>query len=160
MRYRGASSLSDLKARLRTRLHESLQLSTLLPGDAVVASHENLPYQSTAVAEGDGGVHGGVTTPGPWSRRGQVLLGLLDVRALATMLASPTNPDRELWLRYLQARAPDLLCKVGCTPLSCPPPASDTAESDSTDRWLAELRGYSTLRWRRYIGDSQLLGMP
>jgi len=137
---------------------------------------------------GEGGGEGG----------GAALLGMIDLRAVAAVLASPQHGESELWLRYLQARAPDLLAALiahGISQRAQREGEGDTdgningngdgdgnrningnvnhghgdgdgdgvavvvaaAEAPSADRWLAELRGFMLLRWRRYVGGPQLL---
>ena len=161
VKYAGNISPTELAQDLRAKLHESLQLSTLLPGDAIVASRENMPFKghiggdADAVARKNTPPASGrrASEASPWSRRGEVLLGLLDLRALALMFAAPENPDRELWLRYLQARAPELLESLAEEPQPEPrkslhkggrrsPGASTSAPSAAAAKgWDREARG-------------------
>ena len=172
VKYRGTLSTSELADLLRTKLLESLQLLTLLPGDAVIATPEHLPFRirpRSRFSSEDMGADVGADVGA--NGNGEVLLGLLDLRALGCMFATPANPDQELWLRYLQARAPDLLANLA---LASSHPvgggggggggggrggggAGAGSASSAAERWLAELRGFMLLRWRRYIGGPQLL---
>ena len=113
VRYFGTLSPSELAAHVRARLRETLQLQLLLPGDAVVTPPESFVFTVTEDdvwsflrPEADD------TPPPPsptklaklaYEDTGDVVLGIVDLRALAVMLAAADNPDSELWLRYLQA---------------------------------------------------------
>lgn len=151
VRYRGPLTVDQLAATLRSRLLETLQARALLPGDSVVAARAALPVTSQAHA-GDDAVEATDAT----TTADDTLIGLLDLRALAAMFATAANPDRELWLRYLQARAPDLLTSLGGNEQASVDSTTEPPNEPTADRWLAELRGFMLLFWRRRIGGSQL----
>lgn len=164
--YRGTLSPDALAARLRVKLHAALQFSTILPGDSIEASRTR-PFTIHATASStsptsmaDATAHvpaaaaADVTTC--VSASNNVRLGLLDLRALAALLAAPGHPDCELWLRYLQVRAPDLLASLANAAQSATATTKRTSPP-TAERWLSELRGFMLLRWRRSIGGPQLL---
>ena len=158
--YHGALSPEALALTLRAKLHETLQLSVIRTGDSIEASRTR-PFTIHATASGAaatvsgematvaGGEGVGAASP---EAMPDASLALLDLRAFGAMLASEENLERELWLRYLQVRAPDLLtCLTQAVTPPPPPPAPLTAE-----RWLSEIRGFMLLRWRRGIGGPHL----
>lgn len=166
--HRGSDSVEELAAKLRIKLYETLQLSTLLPGDCIEASRTR-PFTIHATAAGVAATTAGGSASAVAAEEAEedsmedaraIRLGLLDLRALAVMLATAESPDSELWLRYLQARAPDLLPELSHAPPSSTldggPCTSQPSTAPTAERWLAELRGFMRLCWRRAIGGPQL----
>ena len=147
-------------------MHEALGQTTLQPGDSLLTSGATLhPCSGGAGGAGATGASGaaggagatdgsdaagGSGAAGDSGEAGEALLGVLDLRELARLLTTPANPDRELWLRYLQARAPDLLASLALA-------SRRATAAIPSERWLSELRDYMILRWRRHIGGPQLL---
>ena len=152
--YRGVLAVEVLASTLRTRLYRALQRSALRPGDSAIAPRETLRLGELA-----GEAAGEVV--------GEVVVGRLDLHELALLLASTANSEHELWLRYLQTRAPTLLTCLMSTG-ACSPGYSTGDDDDDNDggayavlptaeEWLAHLRGFLLLRLRRHVGGAQLL---
>ena len=96
VRYRGALELSELEARLQSRLRESLQVMPLRPGAYVVPDSDPdfLP-----------------TAAGPEEEAGKVLLGMLDLTKLGGAIMRAGGELGHMWARCLRCRAPDLLTR-------------------------------------------------
>ena len=181
--------LRPLLPACRTRPQLSLTSPAFDPscgkGDFVIASRQRfsaqpfdgaIPGTFADITDGTADAACAASAKTSVSAPPEVLLGLLDLRDLAAIFATAANVDVELWLRYLQARAPDLLASLAAgtrraataTPttasgLGALPASSDagglarsSGEPDA-DCWLAALRGFMLLRWRRYVGGPQLL---
>jgi len=159
VRYRGTLSPSALAATLRAKLRDSLQLSAIVPGDTIEASRTR-PFTIHATASGattpDDVATGKAAADGTGAGRADVRLGFLDLRAFAAAVATPESPDSELWIRYLQVRAPDLLSSIAATAPTTEV-TSQAIAAPTAERWLSEIRGFMLLRWRQSIGGPQLL---